>query len=148
LLILSFSIDSQALSQPYRVTTSSAELVAEIGQEPNSMLYSYDFITPGEHTLVVNVSASINTTFRFDYLTYVPTFARLADMPAEVGGSGGSSSSGTGSSGGRQAGSIIGAAVGVVIGSVLLGVLCFLFLRRRARRRERGVELIGSTGDS
>jgi len=136
LLALSFSIDSQSLSQTYRVTSSSPQLVAELGQQPNYLFYSYDFLTTGEHTLVVNVTECLNQTFRFDYLTYVPAFAKISDMPKDSGGSSGASSSpGTGNNGHRAVKSIVGGVVGALVGSVLLGALLFLFLRRRARRR-------------
>ena len=139
LLIVSFSIDSSPLSETYRVTSTTPQFVAETGQEPNYLFYSYDFLLSEEHTLVVNVTESVNETFRFDYLTYIPTFETVSNMPSLGGGS--SSSSGTGSNG-RKTNSAVGIGVGVVLGSILLGVLLFLFLRHRSRRKNRTTEII------
>jgi len=125
------------------VTTSSPQLVAELGQQPNYLFYSYDFLTTGEHTLVVNVTECLNQTFRFDYLTYVPAFAKISDMPKDSGGSSGAAASpGSGNKGVK---SIVGGVVGAVVGSVLLGVLLFLFLKRRARRRKENDEFWGKS---
>ena len=137
LIVLSFSIDGQAISQSFPVTTSSAQFVGEIGQEPNYPFHPFDFVPPGEHTLVVNLTTCINSTFRFDFLTYTPSFAKLSDMPADLGGSGNggdsasSSSSGAGGNGNGHS-VAVGAAVAVVV-VVLLGVFVFTFLRRRRR---------------
>jgi hypothetical protein len=145
-LVLSFSVDSQSLSQTYRVTSSSPQLVAELGQQPNFLFYSYDFLTTGEHTLLVNVTECLNQTFRFDYLTYVPAFGKVSDMPIYSDG-GSSTSPGTGDNGNRGVGPTVGAALGAVLGSVLLAVLLFLFLRRRARRKKEndGISLFGES---
>jgi hypothetical protein len=147
-LTLSFTIDSQSLLQTYQVTPTTPQFINEQGQEPNFKFYSYDFLTAGEHTLVVNVTECANQTFRFDYLTYVPTFEKVSDMPTDLltwaSGSGSGSGSTGGSTGGggkTSTGVIVGSVVGALAGSVLLGVLLFLFLRRRkSTTGEKGPE--------
>ncbi len=146
-LTLSFTIDSQSLLQTYQVTPTTPQFINEQGQEPNFKFYSYDFLTAGEHTLVVNVTECVNQTFRFDYLTYVPAFGKVSDMPtdlltwASASGSGSGSTGGGGGGGKTSIGVIVGSVVGVLAGSVLLGVLLFFFLRRRkSATGEKGPE--------
>lgn len=85
----------------------------------------------------MNVTECVNQTFRFDYLTYVPTFATVSDMPVDLltwaaSGGGDGNGSGEGGGGGKPTtGVIVGSVLGALAGSVLLGALLFFFLRRR-----------------
>jgi hypothetical protein len=136
-LTLSFTMDSQSLSYTYQVTPTTPKFINEQGQEPNFKFHSFDFLTAGEHTLVVNVTECANQTFRFDYLTYVPGFEKVSDMPTDLltwasGGGSGSGSTGGGGGGGKTSiGVVVGSVVAALAGSVLLGVLVFFLLRRR-----------------
>ncbi len=85
---------------------------------------------------MVNITECVNQTFRFDYLTYVPAFGTVSDMPADLlnwaaGGSG------SGQGGGSKTGVIVGSVLGALAtGSVLLGVMLLFFLRRRKSTRK------------
>jgi len=95
---------------------------------------------------VVNVTECANQTFRFDYLTYVPAFEKVSDMPTDLltwaSGSGSGSTGGGGGGGGKTSiGVIVGSVVAALAGSVLLGVLgLFLLRRRKSNTGEKGPE--------
>ena len=54
----------------YRVTADTPQYRQDIGQQKNFKFISYDNLTTGRHTLLVNVTECVNQTFTFDYLTY------------------------------------------------------------------------------
>jgi len=93
---------------------------------------------------MVNVTECANQTFRFDYLTYVPAFEKVSDMPTDLLTWASGSGSGSGSTGGggkTSKGVIVGSVVAALAGSVLLGVLVFFLLRRRkSTTNEKGPE--------
>lgn len=84
----------------------------------------------------MNVTECVNQTFRFDYLTYVPAFARVSEMPADLldGDSTSGSGSSTASSGGQGLPSraYAGIGVGAILGVVVIALGVFLCLRRKA----------------
>lgn len=81
LLSASFSLDGNVVAQSYPVNTGSPEYVAANGEDINFLFYSNASIPAGDHTLVMTVTESNSITFIFDYITYTPSFATLADMP-------------------------------------------------------------------
>ncbi|KAH9476879.1 hypothetical protein JR316_0010795 [Psilocybe cubensis] len=81
ILSLTFSLDGESLAQSYRVSPDTPQSKNEIGQQQNFLFYSYDFLSPGDHTLTVNVTEAINQTFAFDYITFKPSFSSLSNMP-------------------------------------------------------------------
>ncbi|KAJ3501790.1 hypothetical protein NLJ89_g9183 [Agrocybe chaxingu] len=138
LLSLTFTLDGAPLSKDFRVNSDTPQFIAEIGQQQNFLFHSYDFLESTNHTLVVNVTQCVNQTFSFDYITYTPTFATLADMPS-LSQDGGDSNDNTGgqssTSKKTSTAAIVGGAVaGVIILLLMLG-LAFLFRRRRKTKR-------------
>lgn len=138
LISLTFTLDGQSLSQNYRVQADTPQFVSELGQQQNFLFYSYDFLESRNHTLVVNVTACVNQTFAFDFLTYTPSFSTLASMPNLTQGSTGANN-GWQSNGKRSStGIVVGAIAGVVL-LVLFFALIFIF-RRRRRSKGRNYE--------
>jgi len=88
------------------------------------------------HTLVINVTECVDQTFRLDYLTYVPAFARVSEMPADL--LHGDTTTGSGSlptsSGehGLPSKTYAGIAVGAILGAVVIALGMFLCFRRKA----------------
>ena len=91
---------------------------------------------------MVNVTECANQTFRFDYLTYVPAFEKVSDMPTDLltwasGRGRGSGSTGGGGGGNMSIGVIVGSVVAALAGSVLV---FFLLRRRKSNTGEKGPE--------
>ncbi|KAF8174891.1 hypothetical protein BJ912DRAFT_41472 [Pholiota molesta] len=132
LIELAFTLDDETLSQTYRVDAESPQFVSELGQQQNFLFYSYDVLPAGDHTLIVNLTACVNQTLAFDYVTYTPSFATLASMPnltlADP------TSTQTTMSKNSHLG-IIAAGLGGAIILLLLGGI--IFLCRRRRRKEK-----------
>lgn len=146
-LSATYTLDNVTTPQIYTISKQSAEYLNNDGQQSNFLFYSFDSIPAGNHTLVVNITACVNQTFIFDYLTYTPSFSSLATMPNLTTTQTSSSSSSTihGSSS-TIAGSSIPLPYGVIIGG-LLGGLVLLFaiatailLLQRHRSRKRKID--------
>lgn len=104
-----YTLDGTPLSQTYTVTQSTPQFTGNSSDQNNYLLYGFDFLQSGNHTLVVNVTSVSNSqTFIFDYLTYTPTFSSLATMPNLTAGVS-STSTATGSSGKSQTAGATGA---------------------------------------
>jgi hypothetical protein len=52
-----------------------------LGEVPNYLYYSFDYLPVGNHTLIVNITAAENQSFVLDYITYGPSFETLSSMP-------------------------------------------------------------------
>ena len=103
-----YTLDGTPLSQTYTVTQSTPQFTGNSSDQANYLLYGFDFLQSGNHTLVVDVTSVTNSqTFIFDYLTYTPTFSSLATMPNLTGLS--FTSTATGSSGKSQTAAATGA---------------------------------------
>lgn len=135
LITLTSTLDGVSLSQSFRVNADTPQFKAEIGQQPNFKFYTQDFLTSGDHTLVVNLTECVNQTFSFDYLTYIPTFPNLASMPSlsapTIGGSAGAGTAKAGKKPGKVA-IVVGIIGALILVSLLLGLV--YILRRRRRR--------------
>ncbi|KDR80180.1 hypothetical protein GALMADRAFT_136709 [Galerina marginata CBS 339.88] len=81
LLKATYTLDGVSQSQSYSVTSSSPEFVNKIGQASNFLYYSSDSIAGGSHTLVINITHCTNQSFILDYITYLPSFTTLSQMP-------------------------------------------------------------------
>ena len=127
LITLSFTLDGSPLSKTFQVTSTTTQFQSQLGQQPNFQFFSYDFLPPGNHTLVVNVTDCINQTFSFDYISFQPSFSTLAAMPnlTSLTGTEASHSGSSHLSAGAVAGIVI--AVIVIIGCV--------YLARRIRKK-------------
>ncbi|KAF8797548.1 hypothetical protein BYT27DRAFT_7125254 [Phlegmacium glaucopus] len=133
LITLTFTMDGSSLSRTFRVTTTTPQFQSRLGQQQNFQFFSYDFLSPGNHTLVVNVTDRVNQTFSFDYITFTPSFATLATRPNLTSltdtASGDLSSSQSKLSPGAIAGIVISLIVVLLLGGVF-------FLRRRRLRKK------------
>ena len=74
-------MDGSSLSRTFQVTSTTPQFQNQLGQQQNFQFFSYDFLTPGNHTLVVSVTDCVNQTFSFDYITFEPSFSTLATRP-------------------------------------------------------------------
>ena len=81
LITLTFTMDGSSLSHTFQVTSTTSQFQTQFGQQQNFQFFSYDFLPPGNHTLVVNVTDCVNQTFSFDYITFTPSFSTLATRP-------------------------------------------------------------------
>ncbi|KAK7028928.1 hypothetical protein VNI00_014765 [Paramarasmius palmivorus] len=103
------------------------------GWMTNYKFYENTTLSPGNHTLVVNVTDVRNSSFLLDYITYTPSFSFIQEKPIFIRGSADSQASQT-----RSLGLHIGAIVGIVIGSVFIIITIGLFyLSRRKRSTSR-----------
>jgi hypothetical protein len=127
-MTLEFTLDGSSTTKTFQVTSSTSQFQSQLGQQPNFEFLSYDFLTPGNHTLVVNVTECINQTFSFDYITYQPSFSTLASMPNLTSLEGSRISN---SSRSFPAGAI----AGIVI-VVIAFVICAVFAARKWKQRK------------
>ncbi|KAG6902083.1 hypothetical protein C0995_004584 [Termitomyces sp. Mi166 len=71
-------------------TTTTYSSTPEIQQTDvvygNNLLFSDDSISPGDHTLEIEVIDCVNQTFSLDYFTYSPSFKTLAEKPHSTNG--------------------------------------------------------------
>lgn len=130
LLTLTFIMDDSSLSRTFQVTATTPQFQSQLGQQQNFQFFSYDFLQPGNHTLVVNVTNCVNQTFSFDYITFAPSFSTLATRP-NLTSLTDTVSNDSSSSHKLSAGAIAGIAIVVIIVS-LGGVL---FSRRQRRKK-------------
>ena len=133
-LSAAYILDNVTTPQIYTVSKSSPEYLNNDGQQSNFLFYSFDSIPAGDHTLVVNITACVNQTFIFDYLTYTPSFSSLATMPNLTTQT--SSASSSSSSKPVPIGGIVG---GVLSGLALLFAIAaaILLLRRNRSRKQK-----------
>lgn len=129
LITLSFTIDGQSLSETFRVNSDTPQFLSELGQQQNFLFKSFDFLSPSNHTLVVNLTDCANQTFAFDYVTFTPSFSTLATMPNLTQGLSDTSTS-TSIKKSFPLGPLVGAIAGFLI-LFLLGGLVFIFRRRK-----------------
>jgi len=104
----------------YRVTADMLQYRQDIGQQKNFKFISYDNLTTGRHTLLVNVTECVNQTFTFDYLTYT------YDVPRPVLNSGNPQT--------LTKKTKIGLISGNVFGFIILLLLGTVFIAMRRRR--------------
>jgi hypothetical protein len=128
LITLSFTLDGSSLSKTFQVTSTTTQFQSQLGQQPNFQFFSYNFLTPGNHTLVVNVTDCVNQTFSFDYMTFEPSFSTLAARP--------NLTSLTGHTHSSSAHSLsAGAIVAIVMITVVAVVSCLSFATRIWKRK-------------
>lgn len=134
--------------QPGAVTLSSAvdnapalsrshQYDKNLGNQMNYIFLNTGQLTPGEHTVTVNLTGTVGQPFIVDYIAYEPSFATLAEMPQ--GPSSQSPSRSSPSNDPKKAPAPVGAIAGGVVGGLLaLLVLAGLvvFFRRRKQRRQ------------
>ena len=138
LITLTFTLDGSSLTKTFQVTSTTAQFISQTGQEPNFEFFSYDFLTPGNHTLVVNVTDLVNQTFSFDYITFQPSFSTLANMPNLT------SLTGPGSNSHSSHGFPTGAIVGIIIAAIAI-VICAVFGSRRWKQRRLSKDNLGKS---
>jgi len=134
-LSATFTLDGDALSQSYSVTTSTPSHVNNDGEAVNFLLFSSDNLSAGDHTLVMNITRCDNQAFIFDYITYTPSFSSLSTMPSPS-----TSVSPTAPTGIRNTSSDRNSPTGAIVGGILGGLLlialiAILLLSQRRRQR-------------
>ncbi|KAF8968104.1 hypothetical protein BDZ97DRAFT_1655524 [Flammula alnicola] len=82
ILSATYTLDGTTVPQTYAVATNTPEFVSNQGEAANFLLFSYNNLPAGDHTLVINITRCVNQTFILDYITYSPSFLNLAAMPA------------------------------------------------------------------
>lgn len=130
MITLSFNLDGSLSTRTFQVTSTTSQFQSHLGQQPNMQFFLYNFIPPGNHTLVVTVTECVNQTFSFDYITFEPSFSTLATMPnlTSLTVSGDSHSSQSFSN---------GAIVGIVIVVIVVVTSCVAFVQRMRRKKKR-----------
>jgi len=140
-LSVNYTMDGVASTQVYPTTSSIPGYT-----DGNYVMYSYDSLAAGDHTLEMQVTTCVDQTFELDYITYTPSFDTLANKPnitnlplQSTSTSAPSTSTATPDSLSPSAGKStnVGAIVGGVLGGVtfLLLVLFLLFWKRICNRR-------------
>lgn len=76
-----YTIDGSPITQTYSVTPTTPEFKAGVRQRENFLFFSNDSLTPGDHTVTMEVARAVNQTFALDYILYSPSFATLAAKP-------------------------------------------------------------------
>ncbi|KAF8155938.1 hypothetical protein B0H34DRAFT_659542 [Crassisporium funariophilum] len=156
-LAATYTLDGVTDAQNYVVTAATPQHLNNDGQASNFLLFSYDSLPSGDHTLVINVTNCVSQTFMLDYITYSPSFSSLAAMPnltATVTPPSSSSLPNPSTSPSSTAPSTsqvsqneiskkapVGVIVGGVVGGlVLLALLAFLLIWIRKRRRAKSAQ--------
>uniref|UniRef100_A0A0W0GFF7 Uncharacterized protein n=1 Tax=Moniliophthora roreri TaxID=221103 RepID=A0A0W0GFF7_MONRR len=146
---VTFTLDgSSSVSSVFPDPNSKVDMLLQ----PNYLFYKSPTLTPGNHSLIVNVTGVVGEqSFIIDHLTYTPSFTRLSQKPnfASSGNQSGSTpsttiplSEPTGQTGSKEPRQHVGAIVGGVVGGiiVLLAILSLLlFVRRRHKAKERAL---------
>ena len=129
---MSFTLDGSTLVKSYEVTLTTPQYQSQLGQQPNFEFLSYDFLTPGNHTLVVNLTECVNeTVFSFNYITFEPSFSTLTTMPNLTGIGAGNSHS--------THGLPVGAIVGIIIAVIaIVSGLSFAAWKKRRSKNNLG----------
>jgi hypothetical protein len=139
-LSAAYTLDNATTPQIYTISKSSPEYLNDDGQQSNFLFYSFDSIPAGNHTLVVNITACVNQTFIFDYLTYTPSFSSLATMPNLTTQTSSSSSTTSSPSTHLPIGGIVGGVLGGL--ALLFSVVATILVLRRNRSKKRKVDAL------
>ncbi|KAF8221379.1 hypothetical protein L208DRAFT_1415109 [Tricholoma matsutake] len=76
-----YTLDGVSSTQDYTVTSSAQQFVNGERQQPNFIFFSRNSLSPGQHTLQMQLVNSVNQVFELDYITYTPSFNALASTP-------------------------------------------------------------------
>ncbi|KAF9036259.1 hypothetical protein BJ165DRAFT_627513 [Panaeolus papilionaceus] len=139
-IVVVYTLDGRSEQRSYPVTDYDTRREAL-----HFPFYSAKDLTPSHHVLTANVTGIQNTTFRFDYITYEPSFANFASMPdiplgpAPVASSPLPDPAITASV--KQKSPLVGKIVGGFIGGFLLvGLVLFVLVRLQFKRRQQGIK--------
>ncbi|PPQ92273.1 hypothetical protein CVT25_008581 [Psilocybe cyanescens] len=80
-LSATYTLDGISQLKSYSVTVGSPQFASQVGQVPNFLFYASGSISSGEHTLIINITQSMNQSFILDYFTYLPSFTLSSQMP-------------------------------------------------------------------
>jgi len=121
------------------------------GEAANFLYYSKDNLSPGNHILIVNITAAntSNLTFMLDYITYTllinnttpTTMSALVNSSRSLGNPS-SQPSQVQASGTPQPAAIVGGVIGVLALGVLVTILGrWLFLRRKKAKQTEHISI-------
>lgn len=74
-----YTLDGVPSSQTYLVTADSPQLSEN--DATNYVFYSKSNLSPGPHTLGIQITDIVNQTYKLDYMVYSPSFSSFAEMP-------------------------------------------------------------------
>ncbi|RDB18334.1 hypothetical protein Hypma_000419 [Hypsizygus marmoreus] len=80
-LIVLYTLDGSTTSKTYAVSSSMDEFTSGLTQRENTLMFSSNSLSPGPHTLKMEVKESSNQIFALDYILYSPSFNTLATKP-------------------------------------------------------------------
>ena len=75
-----YTLDGVPSSQTYLVTADSPQ--RSQNDATNFVFYSKNNLSPGPHTLGIQITDLVNQTYKLDYMVYSPSFSSFAEMPA------------------------------------------------------------------
>jgi hypothetical protein len=81
-LTVNYTLDGFSSIKNYTVTPTTTEFTQGMKQTENFVLFTNNFLTSGDHTLLMQVTNCVNQFFEIDYITYNPSFATLASKPS------------------------------------------------------------------
>lgn len=152
LLSATYSIDNSTYSSSIPVTTSSQGYLNQDGEVSNYQYFGLNSLSPGVHTLLVNITEANNQTFMLNYITYSPAFDTLASLPSLSSSASGSSTSYTSSTTSslpsttptissdmsrRSVPTILGGVILALVFSVFGTIMLVSLILRRRRVREQ-----------
>ncbi|KJA21748.1 hypothetical protein HYPSUDRAFT_67446 [Hypholoma sublateritium FD-334 SS-4] len=74
-----YTLDGVPSSQTYLVTADSPQ--HSENDATNYVFYSKNNLSPGPHTLGIQITDIVNQTYKLDYMVYSPSFSSFAEMP-------------------------------------------------------------------
>ncbi|PPR07132.1 hypothetical protein CVT24_010482 [Panaeolus cyanescens] len=77
-LIIQYELDGNTTSQSYPINHSTLLYQENTPVYVNTPFASWESLSPSNHSLKVTVKEIFNTSFRFDYITYTPSFSTLS----------------------------------------------------------------------
>jgi hypothetical protein len=146
-LVATYTIDGATVVPRTHNITSLDLAQSNGGEVANFLHYSSDNFSPGDHTLVVNITIANNLTFVLDYITYKPSFETLSVInttrpsttvmsspslrnptspPAQVQGA-------------LRPAAIVGGIIGLLAIGILVAILGRFFLLRRKAKQTRDI---------
>ncbi|PPQ85962.1 hypothetical protein CVT24_007954, partial [Panaeolus cyanescens] len=77
-LVIQYELDGNVTTQSYLIDHATPLYHEKAPVYINTPFFSYESLSPSTHSLKVTVKEIFNTSFRFDYITYAPSFSTLS----------------------------------------------------------------------